>query len=110
MAITPINELHAFYMQMKEQLQIKNTELEEAHNIIDDMNNHARKFSRFYDGGHINEIRYAQIKKELKSVFRYYEGQINKLNKLIPDIQDYIKEYEIEFGISKVESKTSSYR
>lgn len=98
--IININELQAFYIKMKEQLRIKNKELEDAHNVIDDMYAHAKKFSKFYDEGHISEIKYAQTKRELKNIFKYYEGRINKLNKLIPDIEDYINEYEKEYGIS----------
>jgi len=97
--VVAINELQAFYIEMKEQLHIKNTELEEAFNIIDDMNGYAKEFSKFYDDGHISEINYAQTKKELKNIFKYYEGRIKKLNKLIPDIEDYISEYELEYGI-----------
>ena len=37
------------------------------------------------------------VKKD-KSVCNYYEERLEKLNNLIPDIKDYINEYEMEFG------------
>ena len=97
--VIAINELQSFYFQMKEQLQIKNSELEEAHEIITKMNNHAEEFSRFYEEGYITEIKYAELKRDLKGIFAYYQSRVNKLNTLIPDIEDYINEYEEEYGV-----------
>jgi SMC interacting uncharacterized protein involved in chromosome segregation len=97
--VIAINEPQSFYFQMKEQLQIKNSELEEAHKIITKMNDHVEEFSRFYKEGYITEIKYAELKRDLKGIFTYYEGRVNKLNTLIPDIEDYINEYEEEYGV-----------
>ena len=37
----------------------------------------------------------------IKEVLDYYQERVNRLNDLIPDIEDYISEYEIEYGSSK---------
>ena len=99
--VIAINDLQAFYFKMKEQLQIKNKELEEAHDMISKMQSHADEFSRFFSEGYITEIKHAQIKKDIKEVLDYYQKRVNRLNDLIPDIEDYINEYEIEYGPSK---------
>ena len=96
--VIAINDLQAFYFKMKEQLQIKKKELEEAHEVITKMNDHAEEFSRFFKEGYITELKYAQLKRDLKSIFIYYESRVNKLNTLIPDIEEYIYEYEQEYG------------
>ena len=99
--VIAINDLQAFYFKMKEQLQIKNKELEEAHDMIINMQGHADEFSRFFSEGYITEIKYAEVKKDIKGVLDYYQKIVNRLNDLIPDIEDYINEYEIEYGSSK---------
>ena len=99
--VIAINDLQAFYFKMKEQLQIKNKELEEAHDMIIKMQSHADEFSRFFSEGYITEIKHAQIKKDIKGVLDYYQKRVNRLNDLIPDIEDYINEYEIEYEPSK---------
>ena len=96
--VIAINDLQAFYFKMKEQLQIKNKELEEAHDMIINMQSHADEFSRFFSEGYITEIKHAQIKKDIKEVLDYYQKRVNRLNDLIPDIEDYINEYEEEYG------------
>jgi len=99
--VIAINDLQAFYFKMKEQLQIKNKELEEAHDMIINMQNHTDEFSRFFSEGYITEIKHAQIKKDIKEVLDYYQKRVNRLNDLIPDIEDYINEYEEEYGVCK---------
>ena len=99
--VIAINDLQAFYFKMKEQLQIKNKELEEAHDMISKMQSHADEFSKFFSEGYITEIKYAEVKKDIKGVLDYYQKIVNRLNDLIPDIEDYINEYEIEYGPSK---------
>ena len=99
--VIAINDLQAFYFKMKEQLQVKNKELEEAHSMISKMQSHADEFSRFFREGYITEIKHARIKKDIKGVLDYYQKRVNRLNDLIPDIEDYINEYEIEYGSSK---------
>jgi hypothetical protein len=99
--VIAINDLQAFYFKMKEQLQIKNKELEEAHDMISKMQSHADEFSRYFSEGYITEIKHAQIKKDIKEVLDYSQKRVNRLNNLIPDIEDYISEYEIEYGSSK---------
>ena len=96
--VIEFNELQAFYFEMQKQLDIKNQELEEAISAIQKMELSAEEFSQFYKEGHITEIKYAKVKKKIKSVCAYYEGRLEKLNNLIPDIEDYINEYEMEFG------------
>ena len=96
--VIEFNELQAFYFEMQKQLDIKNKELEEAISAIQKMELSAEEFSQFYKEGHITEIKYAKVKKKIKSVCAYYEGRLEKLNNLIPDIEDYINEYEMEFG------------
>ena len=64
--VIAINDLQAFYFKMKEQLQIKNKELEEAHDMISKMQSHADEFSKFFTEGYITEIKHAQIKKDIK--------------------------------------------
>jgi hypothetical protein len=97
--VIAINDLQAFYFKMKEQLQIKNIELEEAHDMLNRMQSHADEFSRFFSEGYITEIKHAQIKKDIKGVLDYYQKRVNRLNDLIPDIEDYIYEYEEEYGV-----------
>ena len=99
--VIAINDLQAFYFKMKKQLQVKNKELEEAHDMMGRMQSHADEFSRFFSEGYITEIKHAQIKKDIKEVLDYYQKIVNRLNDLIPDIEDYINEYEIEYGSSK---------
>ena len=99
--VIAINDLQAFYFKMKKQLQVKNKELEEAHDMMGRMQSHADEFSRFFSEGYITEIKHAQIKKDIKEVLDYYQKRVNRLNDLIPDIEDYIYEYEIEYGLSK---------
>ena len=99
--VIAINDLQAFYFKMKKQLQVKNKELEEAHDMMGRMQSHADEFSRFFSEGYITEIKHAQIKKDIKEVLDYYQKRVNLLNDLIPDIEDYIYEYEIEYGSSK---------
>ena len=96
--VIEFNEFQAFYFEMQKQLDIKNKELEEAISAIQKMELSAEEFSQFYKEGHITEIKYAKVKKKIKSVCAYYEGRLEKLNNLIPDIEDYINEYEMEFG------------
>ena len=97
--VIAINEVQAFYFKMREQLQIKNIELEEAHDMLNRMQSHADEFSRFFSEGYITEIKHAQIKKDIKGVLDYYQKRVNRLNDLIPDIEDYIYEYEEEYGV-----------
>ena len=99
--VIAINDLQAFYFKMKKQLQVKNKELEEAHDMMGRMQSHADEFSRFFSEGYITEIKHAQIKKDIKEVLDYYQKIVNRLNDLIPDIEDYINEFEIEYGSSK---------
>ena len=99
--VIAINDLQAFYFKMKEQLQIKNIELEEAHDMLNRMQSHADELSRFFSEGYITEIKHAQIKKDIKGVLDYYQKRVNRLNDLIPDIEDYINEYEEEYGVCK---------
>ena len=99
--VIAINDLQAFYFKMKEQLHIKNKELEEAHDIISKMQIHADEFSKFFSEGHITEIKHAKVKKDIKGVLDYYQKRVNRLNDLIPDIEDYIHEYEQEYGAYK---------
>ena len=99
--VIAINDLQAFYFRMKDQLQVKNKELEEAHEMISKMQRHADEFSKFYSEGYITEIKHAQVKKDINGVLDYYQKRVNRLNDLIPDIEDYIYEYEIQYGISK---------
>ena len=99
--VIAINDLQAFYYKMKEQLQIKNKELDEAHDMISKMQSHADEFSKFFSEGYITEIKHAEVKKDIKGVLDYYQKRVNRLNNLIPDIEDYISEYEIEYGSSK---------
>ena len=96
--VIAINDLQAFYFKMKEQLQIKNKELGEAHDMIIKMQSHADEFSRFLSEGYITEIKHAKVKKDIKGVLDYYQKRVNRLNDLIPDIEDYIYEYEQEYG------------
>ena len=96
--VIEFNEFQAFYFEMQKQLSIKNKELEEAISAIQKMKSNAEEFSQFYKEGHITEIKYAKVKKKIKSVCAYYEDRLEKLNNLIPDIEDYIYEYEMEFG------------
>jgi GTP1/Obg family GTP-binding protein len=97
-----LNELQSFYFEMQRQLVNKNKEFEEAISAIQKMESSAEEFSQFYKEGHITEIEYAKVRKKIKGVCTYYEGRLEKLNKLIPDIEDYINEYEKEYGISKI--------
>ena len=99
--VIAINDLQAFYFKMKKQLQIKNKELVEAHDMISRMQSHADEFSRFFNEGYITEIKHAQIKKDIKGVLDYYQKRVNRLNDLIPDMEDYIYEYEQEYGAYK---------
>ena len=99
--VIAINDLQAFYFKMKEQLQIKNKELVEAHDMISRMQSHADEFSRFFNEGYITEIKHAQIKKDIKGVLDYYQKRVNRLKDLIPDMEDYIYEYEQEYGAYK---------
>ena len=99
--VIAINDLQAFYYKMKEQLQIKNKELDEAHDMISKMQSHADEFSKFFSEGYITEIKHAEVKKDIKGVLDYYQKRVNRLNNLIPDIEDYISEYEVEYGSSK---------
>ena len=99
--VIAINDLQAFYFRMKEQLQVKNKELEEAHDMISRMQSHADEFSKFYSEGYITEIKHAQVKKDINGVLDYYQKRVNRLNNLIPDIEDYIYEYEQEYGAYK---------
>jgi prefoldin subunit 5 len=97
--VIAINDLQAFYFKMKKQLQVKNKELEEAHDMMGRMQSHADEFSRFFSEGYITEIKHAQIKKDIKEVLDCYQKRVNRLNDLIPDIEDYIYEYEEEYGV-----------
>jgi predicted nuclease with TOPRIM domain len=99
--VIAINDLQAFYFKMKERLQIKNKELEEAYDMLIRMQSHADEFSRFFSEGYITEIKHAQVKKDIKGVLDYYQKRVNRLNDLIPDIEDYIYEYEQEYGAYK---------
>ena len=99
--VIAINDLQAFYFKMREQLQIKNKELEEAHDMIIKMQSHADEFSKFFNEGYIAEIKHAQVKRDIREVLDYYQKRVNRLNDLIPDIEDYISEDEIEYGSSK---------
>ena len=96
--IIEFNELQSFYFEMQKQLVNKNKELKEALSVIENMYSNAEEFSQFFKDGHITEIEYARVKKKIKSVCAYYEGRLEKLNNLIPDIEDYINEYEMGFG------------
>jgi hypothetical protein len=51
--VIAINDLQAFYFKMKERLQVKNKELEEAHDMLIRMQSHADEFSRFFSEGYI---------------------------------------------------------
>ena len=96
--VIEFNEFQAFYFEMQKQLGIKNKELEEAISAIQKMKSSSEEFSQFYKEGNITEIEYFKVRKKIKSVCKYYEGRLEKLNSLIPDIEDYINEYEMEFG------------
>ena len=96
--VIEFNEFQAFYFEMQKQLDIKNKELEEAISAIQKMKSSSEDFSQFYKDGDITEIEYFKVRKKIKSVCNYYEGRLEKLNNLIPDIEDYINEYEMEFG------------
>jgi len=96
--VIAINDRQAFYLKMKEQLQIKNKEIKEAHDMISKMQSHADEFSKFFSEGYITEIKHAKVKKDIKAVIDYYQKRVNRLNDLIPDIEDYIYEYEQEYG------------
>ena len=96
--VITINDRQAFYLKMKEQLQIKNKEIKEAHDMISKMQSHADEFSKFFSEGYITEIKHAKVKKDIKAVIDYYQKRVNRLNDLIPDIEDYIYEYEQEYG------------
>jgi prefoldin subunit 5 len=96
--VIEFNEFQSFYFEMQKQLGIKNKELEEAISAIQKMKSNAEEFSQFYKDGDITEIEFAKVKKKIKSVCNYYEERLEKLNSLIPDIEDYINEYEMEFG------------
>ena len=96
--VIEFNEFQSFYFEMQKQLDIKNKELEEAISAIQKMKSNAKEFSQFYKDGDITEIEFAKVKKKIKSVCNYYEGRLEKLNSLIPDIEDYINEYEMGFG------------
>ena len=100
--VIELNELQYFYFEMQRQLVNKNKEFEESISAIQKMESSAEEFSQFYIEGHITEIEYAKIRKKIKGVCTYYEGKLEKLNKLISDIKDYIKEFEKEYGISKI--------
>ena len=96
--VIEFNEFQAFYFEMQKQLSIKDKELEKAISTIQKMKSSSEKFSQFYKEGHITEIEYAKVRKKIKNVYNYYEGRLEKLNSLISDIEDYINEYEMEFG------------
>ena len=100
--VIEFNELQSFYFEMQRQLVNKNKELEEALSAIETMKSNAEEFAQFFKEGHINEIEYARVRKKIKSVCIYYEGRLEKFKNLIPDIEDYINEYEKEYGISKI--------
>ena len=96
--VIEFNEFQAFYFEMQKQLDIKNKELEEAISTIQQMKSSSEDFSQFYKDGDITEIEYFKVRKKIKSVCNYYQGRLEKLSNLIPDIEDYINEYEMEFG------------
>ena len=96
--VIEFNELQSFYFEMQKKLSIKNNELEKALSSVQAMKSNTEKFSQFFAEGYINEIEYTKVRKKIKSVCAYYEGRIEKLNSLITDIEDYINEYEMEFG------------
>ena len=96
--VIEFNEFQAFYFEMQKQLDIKNKELEEAISTIQQMKSSSEDFLQFYKDGDITEIEYFKVRKKIKSVCNYYQGRLEKLSNLIPDIEDYINEYEMEFG------------